>query len=52
MIGIFKEYDQNIVFRDCRVHCFLNIYSRRKDILLISFRHFVELPAKFQLLLD
>jgi len=28
--------------------CFLNIYLRRKEILLIFFRHFVELPAKIQ----
>jgi len=25
---------------------FVNIYIRRKEILLIFFRHFVELPAK------
>jgi len=31
---------------------FLNIYLRRKEILQIFFRHFVELPAKIQPLLD
>ena len=39
------DYDNNIVFRDCQTH-FLNIYSKRKEILLIFFRHAVELPIK------
>ena len=34
------------------MHFFLNIYLRRREILLIFFRHFVELPAKNQPLLD
>jgi len=42
---MFKDYDTNIMFRDFQMH-FLNIYLRRKEILLIFFRHFVELPAK------
>jgi len=44
-IRFCKEYDKNIVFMDCQVH-FLNIYLKRKEIRLIFFRHFVELPAK------
>ena len=44
LIGIFKDYDKNIVFRDCQMH-FLNIYLGRKKILLIFLRHFVDLPA-------
>jgi len=51
LIRMFKDYDENIVFMDCQMH-FLNIYLRRKEILLIFFRHFVELPAKNQPLLD
>jgi len=31
---------------------FLNIYLRRNEILVIFFRHFVELPDKNQPLLD
>jgi len=50
LIRFLKDYD-NIVFMDCQMH-FLNIYLRRKEILLIFFRHFVELPAKKQPLLD
>jgi len=51
LIRLFKDYDKNIVFMDCQIF-FLNIYLRRKEILLIFFRHFVELPAKNQPLLD
>ena len=40
----FKDYDKNMVFRDCQVH-FFNIYMRRKQILLIIFRYFVEVSA-------
>jgi len=40
LLRYVKDYDKNIVFRDCQMH-FLNIYLRRKDIFLISFRHFV-----------
>ena len=40
----FKDYDKDMVFRDCQVH-FFNIYLRRKQILLIIFRHFVEVSA-------
>jgi len=47
VIRMFKDYDKNIVFMDCQMH-FLNIYLRIKEILLIFFRHFVELPAKNQ----
>jgi len=47
VIRIFKDYDKNIVFMDCQMH-FLNIYLRIKEILLIFFRHFLELPAKNQ----
>jgi len=39
------------LFRDCQMH-FLNIYLRRKEILLFFFRYSVELPAKNQPLLD
>jgi len=45
LIRFFKDYDNNFVFMDCQMH-FLNIYLNRKEILLIFFRHFVELPAK------
>jgi len=45
LIRWFKDRDKNIVFMDCQIH-FLNIYLRRKGILLIFFRHFVEPPAK------
>ena len=45
LAGMFKNYDKNIVFKDCQMH-FLNIYLRRKKMLLIFFRHFVKLPAK------
>ena len=48
---IYKDCDKNIVFRDCQMHP-LTIYLRRKEILLIFFRHFVEPPAKNQPLLD
>jgi len=34
LIRTFKDYDKNIVFRDCQMHV-LNIYLRRKAILLI-----------------
>ena len=50
LISFLKDYD-NIVFMDCQMH-FLNIYLRRKEILLILFRHCVELPVKNQQLLD
>jgi len=33
------------VYIDCQMQ-FLNIYLRRKENLLIFFRHFVELPSK------
>jgi len=33
-------------------NAFFNIYLERKVILFIFFRHFVELPAKNQQLLD
>jgi len=47
-IRMFKDYDKNIdiVLRDCQC-IIVYIYLRRKDILLIFFRHFVECPAKF-----
>ena len=45
LIKTFKDYDKNIVFLGTK-SIFLNIYLRRKEILLIVFRHFVELPAK------
>ena len=45
LIRFAKDYDKNIVFMDCQMH-FLNINFRRKEILLIFFRYFVELPAK------
>ena len=45
LIRTFKEYDKNNVFLGTK-SIFLNIYLRRKEILLIVFRHFVELPAK------
>jgi len=46
LIRFVKDYDKKIVFMDFLLH-FLNIYFRRKDILLIFLRHFVELmPAK------
>jgi len=51
LIRMFKDYDKNIVFRDCQMHI-SNIHLRRKAILLIFFRHFVEIPAKNQPLLD
>jgi len=41
LIIMFKEYDKNIVFRDCQMHI-LNIRLRRNAILLIFFRHIVE----------
>ena len=53
-VSISKDYDNDsiiITFRDCQVH-FLNIYLRRKEILSIFFHHFVDLPAKDELLLD
>jgi len=45
LIRIFKDYDKNIVFRECQMHI-LNIYLRRKAILLIFFSHLVELPVE------
>ena len=51
LIRLFKDFDKNIVFIDCQMHI-LNIYLRRKAILLIFFRYFVELPAEHQPLLD
>ena len=51
LIIFFKDYDKNIVFRDFQMHL-LNIYMRKKEILLIFLRHFVELAAKNQPLLD
>ena len=45
LAGMFKNYDKNIVFKDCQMH-FLNIYLRRKEMPLIFFRNFVKLPAK------
>jgi len=50
LIRFFKDYDK-IMFMDCQIH-FLNIYLRRKEILLFFFHHFVELLAKNQPLLD
>ena len=40
LIKTFKDYDKNIVFLGTK-SIFLNIYLRRKEILLIVFRHFV-----------
>ena len=40
LIRAFKDYDKNIVFLGTK-SIFLNIYLRRKEILLIVFRHFV-----------
>ena len=37
---MFKDYDKNIVFMDCQMH-FLNIYLKRKELILIFFRHLV-----------
>jgi len=51
LIIFLKDYDKNIMFRDFQMHL-LNIYMRRKEILLIFLRHFVELAAKNQPLLD
>jgi len=51
VIIMLKDYDKFIVFRDCQLN-FLNIYVKRKDIFLIFFRQFVELPAKNQPILD
>jgi len=51
LIRFLKDYDKNIVFRDCQMH-FLNIYLRRKEIFLIIFCHLVEHPANYQSLLD
>jgi len=44
LIRLFKDCDKNIVFMDYQMHL-LNIYLRTNEILLIFFRHFVELPA-------
>ena len=41
---MIKDYDRNIVFSDYQMHYF-KFYLRRKEILLIFFRHFVERPA-------
>ena len=51
LINCVKDYDKNFVFKDCQMHV-LYIYLRRKEILLIFFRHFVERPVKNQPLLD
>jgi len=48
LIRFVKAYDKNFVFMDYQMHC-LDIYMRRKEILLIFFRHFV---AMNQPLLD
>jgi len=44
LIRMIKDYDRNIVFSDYQMHYF-KFYLRRKEILLIFFRHFVERPA-------
>ena len=48
LIRFVKAYDKNFVFMNYQMHC-LDIYMRRKEILLIFFRHFV---AMNQPLLD
>ena len=45
LIRKFKNYGKNIVFMDCQMKK-KSVYLRRKVILLIIFRHCVELPAK------
>jgi len=45
-IRIFKDYDKNIVFRNCQMH-FL-IFIEKKGNPLFFFHHSVELPAKNQ----
>ena len=45
LIILFKDYDKSIVSKDCQMHYFY-IHLRRKEIFLIFFRQFVELPAK------
>ena len=53
LLRLLKDCNKNIVFMDCQIHLYLFIiYLRRKQILLIFFRHFVELSAKSQPLLD
>ena len=51
LIRMFMICDKNIVFKNFQMH-FLNMYLRRKEILLIFFRQFIERPAKNQPLLD
>jgi len=46
LIRICKDYDKNIVFRDCQMLYFFDIYLRRNELLLFFFRQFVKLPAK------
>ena len=46
VIRIVKDNDKNIVFKDCQIQYFFNIYLRRKEILLMFFSHFVERPDK------
>ena len=45
VIRIVKDYDKNIVFRDCQIHNFKYLFEKKGD-------SFVELPAKNQPLLD
>jgi len=40
LIRMFKACDKTIMFRDCLMRFFFNIYLRRKEILLIFFCHF------------
>jgi len=30
-IRIFKEYDKNIVFRDCQMHYFKHLFEKKGD---------------------
>ena len=51
LIILFKDYDKNIMSKDCQMHYVLYLFEKKGD-LFIFFRQFVELPAKNQPLLD
>ena len=50
LIRFVKDYDKIIVFMDCQNHFFKYLFEIFLEILLIFFRHFVELSAKINVI--
>ena len=50
LIKFFKDYDKIIVFMDCQNKIKKYLFEIFLEILLILFRHFVELSAKINVI--